>query len=111
MQSISIIWAPTQEELKERAHIILKRCGELNITISLKKLELGKEISFAGHIVSQSGIRPDDSKYKAIAEFPTPENVSQLRSFLGLANQFTAFVSNMAHMTATLRPLLKKGTA
>lgn len=102
MQSISIIWAPTQEELKERAHIILKRCGELNITISLKKLELGKEISF---VVSQSGIRPDDSKYKAIANFPTPENISQLRSFLGLKNQLTLFASDLADMTATLRPL------
>ena len=78
----TIIWVPTLDELKERAHIVLQSCRELNITISLKKLE----ISFAGHIVSQFGIRPNDSKYKAIAEFLTPENVSQLRSFLGLAN-------------------------
>ena len=69
------------------------------------------EISFAGHIMSQSGIRPGDSKYRAIADFPTPENVSQLRSFLGLANQLTAFVPDLTHMTVTLRPLLKKGTA
>ena len=72
---------------------------------------MGKEISFAGHIVRQSGIRPEDSKYRAIADFPTPENVSQLRSFLGLDNQLTAFVPDLAHMTAALRPLLKKGTA
>ena len=50
--------APTLKELIEPAHIILQRCRELNITISLKKLELRKEISFAGHIVSQSGIKP-----------------------------------------------------
>ena len=72
---------------------------------------MGKDIAFAGHIISQDGIRHVDSKYRAIAEFPTPENVSQLRSFLGLANQLTAFVPDLAHMTATLRPLLKKGTA
>lgn len=36
------------------------------------------------------------------AEFPTPENVSQLRSFLGIANQLTAFVPNLALMTVTL---------
>ena len=107
----TLIWAQNLGELKERAGIILQRCRELNITISLKKLEMGKKISFAGHIVSQDGIRPEDSKYRAIAEFPTPENVSQLRSFLGLANQLTAFVPDQAHMTATLCPLLKKGTA
>ena len=76
-----------------------------------KEVGNGEGNIFAGHIVSQNGIRPDDSKYRAIAEFPTPENVSQLRSFLGLANQLTAFVPDLAHMTATLRPLLKKGTA
>ena len=107
----TIIWAPTLEELQEQATIILERCRDLNITISLKKLELGKEITFAGHIISQAGIRPDDSKYKAIAKFPTPTNVLQLRSFLGLANQLTTFVLDLAHMTAALRPFLKKGIA
>ena len=106
----TIICASALEELQSRAVIILERCRDLNITISLKKLELGKEITFAGHIVNQSGIRPDVNKYKAIAEFPTPTNVSQLRSFLDLANQLTAFIPDLAHMTANLRPLLKKGT-
>ena len=52
----TIIWAPTLEELQERATIILERCRDLNITISLKKLEHGKEITFTGHIISQAGI-------------------------------------------------------
>ena len=42
---------------------------------------------------------------------PTSTNVSQLRSFLGLANQLTAFIPDLAHMTANLYPLLKKCTA
>ena len=92
----TLIWAPNLGELKERASIVLQRCRELNNTISLKKLEMGKEIAFAGHIVCQAEIRPDNNKYRAIAEFPTPENVSQLRSFLGLANQLTAFVPDLA---------------
>ena len=108
----TIIWAPTLQKLLERAVTILERCRDLNTTISLLELlELGKEITFAGHIISLAGIGPDDSKYKATADFPTPTNVSQLRSFLGLANQLTAFVPDLAHMTAALRPLLKKGIA
>ena len=58
-----LVWAETEEELMERTRIILK---EHNITISRKKLELGTELGFAGHIVSQNGISPDDNKYKAI---------------------------------------------
>ena len=72
---------------------------------------MGTELGFAGHIVSQNGIRPDDDKYKAIKEFPAPKNLKDLRSFLGLANQLEAFVPDLAHMPAGLRPLLKKGNA
>ena len=82
-----------------------------NITISRKNLELETELGFAGHIVSQNGIRPDDGKYKAIKEFPAPKNFKDLRSYLGLANQLAAFVPDLAHMSAGLRPLLKKGNA
>ena len=41
-----------EEEIIERTRIILNRCKEHNITISRKKLELGTELGFAGHIVS-----------------------------------------------------------
>ena len=78
----TLIWAKDNEELLERARVVLKRCRDLNITISRKKLETGKSITFAGHIISNDGIRPDDSKYEAIAKFPRPENLKDLRSFL-----------------------------
>ena len=55
-----------------------------------KEAGLGTELGFDGHIVSHNGIRPDDDKYKAIKEFPTPKNLKDLRSFLGLANQLAA---------------------
>ena len=70
---------------------------------------MGTELGFAGHIVSQNGIRLDDDKYKSIKEFPAPKNLKHLRSFLGLANQLAAFVPDLAQMSAGLRPLLKKG--
>ena len=49
-----LVWAETEEKLLN----ILNRCKEHNITISRKKLELGTELGFAGHIVSQNRIRP-----------------------------------------------------
>ena len=93
----------------ERTRIIHNWCKEHNITISRKKLELGTELGFARHIVSQNGIRPDNDKYKAIKEFPAPKNLKDLRSFLGLENQLAAFVPDLVHISAGLRPLLKKG--
>ena len=68
----------------------LKRCEENNITISRKKLELGDSIHFAGYIISDSGIRPDDDKFAALRNFQQPNNAKELRSFLGLVPQFCA---------------------
>ena len=50
------------KELVARTRIILDRCRENNITISKKKLELGNKIHFAGHIISDEGIQPDEEK-------------------------------------------------
>jgi hypothetical protein len=43
------------------------------------------EVVLLGFVVSGQGIRVDESKVKAIKEWPTPTNVSQVRSFHGLA--------------------------
>jgi hypothetical protein len=44
------------------------------------------QIVFLGFIVLGQGIWVDESKVKAIEEWPTPTNVSQVRSFHGFAS-------------------------
>ena len=43
-----------------------------------------------------------------MAPFPTPTNVSQFKSFLGLAIQLTCFTDSLASISAPLRDLLGK---
>ena len=105
----TLIWAATEPELLERARIILQRCKENNITISQKKLELSNKIKFAGHI-SDEGYGPDNEKFAAIAKFPNPKNLRDLRGFIGLANQLGMFIPDLAHMThmdGSLQPSYK----
>ena len=99
----TLIWAKDMEELVNRTRIILDRCRENNIMISRKKLELGKRIHFAGHIISDEGIQPDKEKYAAIGRFPRPRSVKDLRSFLSLAQQLAWFVPDVAHTTSMLK--------
>ena len=47
------------------------------------------------------------SKTSAIREFPLPVNRTDLRSFLGLVNQFSEFTSHLAEVASLLRGLLK----
>ena len=106
----TIIWASTEDQLEERVSTVLQRCQENNITISQKKFEMGRSIHFSGHIISEGGIRPDDDKFAALRNFQQPENIKELRSFLGLVAQFGAFAPDTNCLTSHLRQLLQKET-
>jgi len=98
-----LICADSEADLLQKTKTVLSKCRELSITISRKKVEYGPDINFAGFHLSRDGIRPDASKTKAIADFPTPKNVTDLRSFMGLANQLGGFIDNLANTTEPLR--------
>ena len=103
-----LIYGNTESQLIERIEEVLKRCEEHRITLSNSKLQLGSEVTFAGHVVSAQGNKPDPSKVAAIKDFPEPKNITDLRSFFGLANQFKSYAPDLSHALEPLKPLLLK---
>ena len=65
-------------------------------------------MTFAGHVVSAQGNRPDPSKVPAIKDFPEPKNITDLCSFFGSANQFKSYVPDLSHALEPLKLLLSK---
>jgi hypothetical protein len=65
------------------------------------------EVNFMGHLLSEKGIKPADSKVAAIKSFRTPATNEEVRSFLGLITYVGKFIPNLATITAPLRELLK----
>ena len=49
-----------------------------------------------------------ESKMKAITEWPKPTRVTELRSFLGLANYYRKFIHEYNHVVSPLIDLLRK---
>ena len=63
---------------------------------------------FMGMLLTEKGIGPTEDRVKAILEAREPQNVSELRSFLGLANYSSRFIPHFATLTEPLRRLTKK---
>ena len=91
-----LVWGETLEELFECTENVLKACNERNITLSRKKLHIGKCTTFAGFQVSCRGKTPTEDRLQAIKAFPTPTTLTVLRGFLGLANQLFHFIPDGA---------------
>ena len=106
-----LLQAPSKPVLLKSFREVLECCRRNNLTLSRPKLEMGHQVTFAGHEITRDGVTPEPRKLDAITKFPTPKNITELRSFLGLANQLGIFIPDLAHITVTLRSLLKKNVA
>ena len=65
---------------------------------------------FLGFVVNKNGVHLDPKKIKAIQEWPTPQNVGDVRSFHGLASFYRRFVPNFSSLASPLHELVKKYT-
>ena len=106
-----LLSSDTLDGLFEKIEQVLKRCQAAGLTIARKKMSIGTTVNFAGFIISDKGVEPDPGKISAIKDFPSPVDISTVRSFLGLANQLGHFIPDLAMATTKIRGLLKKGVA
>ena len=101
-----LITAETMEELKSKCTELLQRCDQHNIALSKNKFKMGERVTFAGFNIDANGVTPLETRLQAIEEFPTPKNITDVRSFLGIINQLSAFTLEIAGITDPLRALL-----
>ena len=66
------------------------------------------ELEFLGHIVGSEGIKVYPKKTAVGRDWTVPQNVSELRSFLGLTNYFRRFVQGYGNLVGSLTNLLRK---
>jgi hypothetical protein len=84
-----LIFSKNEEEHDEHLRLVLQKLRENQLYAKLSKCEFWlKEVSFHGHIISEGGISVDPSKVKSVLSWSTPQNVSYIRSFLGLAGYY-----------------------
>ena len=65
-------------------------------------------LKLLGHVLSEAGIEVQGDKVAAVRDWPTPQNLSQLRSFLGLCSYYRRFIQGFADVVAPLHALQRK---
>ena len=107
LDDIIVVSRGSKEEHLKLVYKCLKKLDEDNLRINILKCHFAKtEIEWLGHKFTQSGIAPPESKN--ILSLPAPNNLKQLRSFLGSVHYIGKFIPNLSQLCHPLRPLLKK---
>ncbi|GBG71078.1 hypothetical protein CBR_g8377 [Chara braunii] len=106
-----LVFSKTPQEHQGHLRQVLEKLREANFKINAKKCEWVKtQVLYLGHVLDGDGIKPEDSKIAAIRDWPTPRTLTELQSFLGLANYYRKFVRSFFTIAAPLRRLLRKET-
>ena len=102
------IWSHDKATHLQQLDQLLTKLETSGITLKLPKCSFAvPQINVFGHIVSASGIQPDDKKIKAVQEAPHPTTASEVRSFLGLTNYCSRYIPAYSSLTFPLRQLTK----
>ena len=90
---------------------VFTRLGSHGFRLKLEKCQfLLPSIEYLGHVISKDRIKPVPSKVEAITKAPTPTNLQQLRSFLGLIHYYGKFIPNLSTLLHPLNALLQANT-
>ncbi|XP_021729209.1 uncharacterized protein LOC110695941 [Chenopodium quinoa] len=82
---------------------------EHQLYAKLSKCEfLLEKAAFLGHVISKDEVAVDPRKIRAMSDWPTPKNVSDVRSFLGLAGYYRRFVKDFSSIANPMTSLRKK---
>ena len=66
-------------------------------------------IQYLGHIISKEDIFVDPNKIEAIMNWPTLRNVTDVRSFMGLAGYYRRFIEGFSKVAHAITSLQRKG--
>ncbi|WVZ54060.1 hypothetical protein U9M48_004925, partial [Paspalum notatum var. saurae] len=104
-----LIYSKMEEEHEDHLRLVLQKLREHKLYAKLSKCEFWiDQVPFLGHIVSKGGIMVDPSKVNSVMDWKIPENMKEVRGFLGLAGYYRRFIEGFSKTAKPMTSLLEK---
>ena len=86
---VILVYSKNEDDHALHLIIVLRTLRDKQLNAKFSKCEFWiNEVVFLGHVISGAGIFMDPRKIEAIVNWEQPKNVSEVRSFLGLARYY-----------------------
>ena len=97
------------KEHDENLDRVMRKLEESNLTLNYDKCEIGvSSMVYMGDVLSGEGLKVSSERVEAIVKAPTPQNQSEVRSFLGSVQFCAKFIPNFATISSPLWDLTGK---
>jgi hypothetical protein len=105
-----LIYSRTKKEHEKHLRMVLQVLRENKLYSKLSKcIFYQNNIHYLGRIISADGIAVDPKNIEVIRGWPTPRNVTKVRSFMGLSSYYQIFIKGFSKISSPITSLKKKG--
>jgi len=104
-----LIYSKSYTEHMEHLQVVFAILRTHKLVAKESKCVFGDDkVEYLGHVISKAGVATKPEKLQAIKKWPLPQNIKQLRGFLGLTGYYRKFVKGYGIIYRPLTKLLKK---
>ena len=104
------VYCKNEEQHEEHLRMDSQFLREHKLYAKLRKCEFYQnKIHFLHHVISEEGVSVDPKNIESIINFPTPNNVTDVIYFMGLAGYYRRFIKVFSKVSHPITYFQKKG--
>lgn len=106
-----LVYGKTVMETLERLDVVLGKLVQYGLKLEITKCSFMKsEVTYLGHRISKEGIATDPNKIAAVRDWPVPQTLKELRSYLGFTSYYRRYVHQYTQRARCLHQLVTQLT-